>query len=193
MTHRTATITRMPVWQPFTYLGTTYDLAHLDAFDHVYVQDASADKPERRYAVRIHFGHHTFTEGRKPGDDLAMVYPAPSKDLRTFDVIRWELSRQLPAIIRSLMTRPVSHTGHENFFTVEVTTLGAEAVEYEVYFDVELDSSRRLQLVVSSAFPRDPSRISQRPHRRPMRFAVILHNIQLGRPIRTPPRSGRKH
>lgn len=192
MAHALATMKGMAVWQPFTSQGITYDLAHLDPFDHVYVQAAVADKSERQFRVRIQFGHHCFTEGRKPGDDPSLVYSAPAKDLRTFDVTRWQLSHLLPGIVRELMTRPISHTGHDNFFTIEVATVGGGAVEYEVYFHVELDFGRHLHLVVTSAFPRDPSRVQHRADRRPMRLALILHNVQVGKPIKAPPRAGRR-
>lgn len=192
MTRAPATLRGMAVWQPFTHQGITYDLTHLDPFDHVYVQAAAGDKPERRFRVRVHFGHHCFTEGRKPGDDPALVYPAPARDLRTFDTTRWQLSHQLPDLVRGLMTRSISHTGHDNFFTIEVTTVDGATVEYEVYFHVELDASRHLHLVVTSAFPRDLSRVHHRAERRPMRLALILHNVQVGKPIKAPPRTGRR-
>lgn len=182
-----------PAWPPFTYQGTVYDLGHLDPRDHVYVQAATDDKPERRFRVRIHFGHHTFTEGINPGDDPALIYPAPAKDLRTFDKARWQLSFLLPGIMQGLMTRPISHTGHDNFFTIDTTAVNGTTVEYEVYFRLELGAGRHLHLVVTSAFPRDPSRAQHRAARRPIRFAVILHNVLTGRPIKTPPRTGRKH
>lgn len=91
------------------------------------------------------------------------------------------------------MTRPVSHTGHQNFFTIDLTDLQGQPLEYEVYFEVSLDSSRQLQLVVTSAFPRDPSRLASRADRRPMRFALILNNTVQGKAIKPPPRAGRRH
>lgn len=181
------------MWQAFFYQGAYYDLSHLDSFDHVFVQAATADKPERHYKVRIHFGHHCFTESIKPGDDPAQRYPFPRHDQRTFNFVRWDLSRQLPMIVTTLMERQVFHTGHLNFFTVELTTHSGNNIEYEVYFDVDRDSGKGLKLVVTSAFPRDPARIQNRPARRPIRLALILHNVQVGKPIKLPPRTGRRH
>lgn len=183
----------MATWQAFFYQGTIYDLSHLDSFDHVFVQAATAEKPERQYKVRIHFGHHCFTESPKPGDDPALLYPHPRHDQRTFDVVRWELSQQLPVIITTLMERQVFHTGHLNFFTIELTTHSGNAVEYEVYFEIDRDAGKGLKLVVTSAFPRDPARVQNRPARRPMKLALILHNVQVGKPIKLPPRTGRRH
>lgn len=180
-------MTRPPA---FHYLGVAYDLTHLNPFDHAFIQDAQGDKPERRYDVQVIFGHHCFTEAVKPGDNPALFY-AERREQRTFNVIRWELSRYLPTIIRGLMRRQVTHTHHGNFFVVELLSHAGDTVEYEVYFEVGQPSGK-LSLIVTSAFPRDPARIHTRAKRRPIAFGVILYNTLTGRPIRAPGNTGRR-
>lgn len=180
----------MPDWPPFRLQSRTYDLSHLKAFDCVYTQAASADKPERTYQVRVEFGHHCFTRGLRDSDPDEAIYPEPRRDLRAFDPDRWVLSHQLPGVIRDLMTREVRHTHHGNFLTIDLTDLDGTPVEYEIYFNVS-KTGRKLYLVVSSAFPRDPARLASRPDRRTMKLALILHNVQVGKHIRPPDRRGR--
>lgn len=175
----------MPTWKPFRYRGTLYDLSHLEPFLHTYIQPAQEGKPARFYRVWIRFGHHCFTRDPTERDDPGQIYPSQS-DRRCFDVKRWVLSKHLPEIVRSLMGRKIFHTGHGNFFTIEVMAESGEHLEYEVYFEVNRDrGDRQLYLVVTSAFPRDPARLASRPHPRSIGLQVILFNTQTGKPIRT--------
>lgn len=181
----------MPAWPPFKWQSLTYDLSHLNGFDCVFIQAATADKAERAYPVRVEFSHHCFTRGLWDEDPDELIYPGPRRDPRAFDPERWVLSRQLPELIRGLMTREVRHTNHGNFLTIELTDLNGGTVEYEVYFNVT-KSGKQLYLVVSSAFPRDPTRLAARAQRRTMKLALILHNVQVGKPIRSPEQRGRR-
>lgn len=182
----------MPGWPPFELHSLIYDLSHLNVLDCVFTQPATTDKPERRYRVKVEFGHHCFTRGLRDEDPDELIYPEPRQDLRAFDPERWALSHQLPELIRDLMTREVRHTNHGNFLTIELTDLNGEPVEYEVYFNVT-KTGKQLYLVVSSAFPRDPARLGARAQRRTMKLALILHNVQVGKPIRPPENRSRRH
>jgi hypothetical protein len=172
----------MANWTPYIYRQQTFDLSHLDAFEHEFVQPDEQGKSERTYRVWVRFSHHCFTEGTKPSDDPSLRYG----DGRTFDVRRWELSKHLPDVIRSLMQRTVSHTGHNNYLTIEILDAHGTRVEYEVYFDVlRASTDKRIHLVVTSAFPRDMARLANRPKFNKIRFATILFNVQNNKPIRT--------
>jgi hypothetical protein len=171
--------------KPFVYLGTAHDLSHLEAFQHIFVEAALGNKPEQRYPVLIHFGHHCFTRSRDPHDDPSLAYPSSQNDPRSFDLLRWELSKHLPGVVRDLISRKIYHTGHGNFLTIELTADSGIHYEYEVYFDIRwVREEKRHHLTVSSAFPRDPARIASRPKPRSMRFALILFNTKHGKPVR---------
>jgi hypothetical protein len=175
----------MTSWKAFSHGTDTFDLSHLDAFDHTFIQPAQEDKPDRSYRVWVRFGHHCFTSGKAPTDDPSLEYPLPLHDRRTFDRTRWELSKLLPGVVRDLMNRKVSHTGHGNFYTLEIVDTNGNRIEYEVYFELSRAAGdKRLHLVVTSAFPRDPARATSRPTAKPIRFSVILHNVQMNKPIR---------
>jgi hypothetical protein len=171
-------------WLAFTHDGHVYDLSHLDSSDYVFTQGATGHQPVRQYRVWISFSHHCFTENAKSGDDPAAFYTF-NKDNRSFDIRRYELSKHLPSIIRTLMDRTVSHTGHNNFLTIEVLGEAGSVIEYDVFFEVKRAAGdKRLHLIVQSAFPRDVARGSSRPRFDKVRFATILYNVQQNKPIK---------
>lgn len=98
-------------WRAFRYGEDTFDLCHLHPNTITYVQEAKGDKPERNYTVDVIFSHHCFTREWKSDQtpDPAMVYPdaREKRFLRVFDIYRWQLSHQLPAILVGLMQREV--------------------------------------------------------------------------------------
>ena len=172
------------IWKSFQYHGQTFDLAHLNQFDHVYVQPAQDNKPSRAYRVTVRFGHHCFTEHVQPSDEAALLFVV-GKEARTFDQKRYGLSQSLPEIMKTLMDRNISHTDHNSFFTIELMNEAGQTFDYEVYFEVSRDqTTKRLYLTVLSAYARDPARITDRPKARKIRLSVILRNIQENKPIR---------
>jgi hypothetical protein len=48
----------MIVWKSLSYDGHNFDLSHLNAFEHTFVQLAEKGKPERQYRTWIRFSHH---------------------------------------------------------------------------------------------------------------------------------------
>ncbi len=176
-------------WNTFNYQGKAYDLTHVHPFEWVYVLPAKGDKPERHYPFYVEFSMHTFTRGIKPGEavDPALVYQ-DSREKRIFDFGRYELSKQLSAIVQSLGDRKCHHTHHGNFFTVELTGDDQQIRSYEVYFTVSRAGRGRkgLNLYVQSAYLRDSGHGSK-PTRKPsIRFHVIAHNTLHKKPIKAP-------
>jgi hypothetical protein len=167
-------------WQVFCHGNDTFNLSHLEQFDHVFEVAAGVS-----YSITIRFSHHCFTEHTKPTDDPALLLTVGS-DQRTFDFERWRLSHYLPEIIKTLEQRYISHTNHQSFFTVELIEDAGQMQDYEVYFDVTKDSkTKRLYLTVKSAYTRDTNRKNERPKSRKIRLLVILRNIQHNKPIRS--------
>jgi hypothetical protein len=155
----------------------------LDDCVHEYEVPGKGDKPALRYTVDISFSSHCFTRGL-PGDgafDRTWLY-GDRHGLRLFDVRRYQLSRSLPGIISGLLNRKCMHTGHGNFFTVELLDEGGMRVDYDIFFTASRSSQRgRLNLFVQSAFVRDKNKL---PSGKPIRFAIILFNVLNGKPIR---------
>ena len=168
------------------YSNITYDLTHLNTFLHEFEQQALKDKPAQKYLVAIRFSHHCFTEGKKPNDDPLLEFADASskRDHRTFNVVRWELSKRLPEIVMGLMERHIAHTNHNSFFTIEVVLDNGVSIDYEVYFEV-VRVKGKLSLTVTTAFGRDLIRLIGRSQGSKIRLSTILYNVSTNKPIRS--------
>jgi len=176
------TITNTP-WTPFTHAGEVYDLTHLHPHELTYEQPAQGDKPSVIYVVDVTFSLHCFTRGLpKEGEyDPALLY-RNSFETRLFDRTRYEYSKRLPEIIRTLAQRKCMHTGHGNFFTIELVTEDGKAVDYDIFFTATKSSRKgRVTLFIQSAFVREKAKL---PAGRPIRFLIILHNTLNNKPIK---------
>jgi hypothetical protein len=176
-------------WAPFHYGEATYDLGHLHPSERIFRQAATKDKPARDYVVQVIYGLHCFTRKPKDGEpapDLALWY-ADTREKRVFDFGRYELSKQLPGVVEQLLGRKCYHSGKGNFFVVELFTVGGQKAEYEIYFDASRASTKKgVNLYVQSAYIRDQQHAGNRPKKKPIRFEIILFNVQNGRPNRIP-------
>ncbi|MDP5210981.1 hypothetical protein [Microbulbifer sp. 2205BS26-8] len=131
---------------------------------------------------------HCFTHGPRKGWVLSDYDPAlhyrDSRETRIFCFRRHELSLRLPDIARSLGTQPCYHTGHGNYFLIELVGKDGKKLEYEVYFQVNCMQKGLLKLFIRSAFVRDEDRRQAQPKKRKISFFVIAHNTQIGKLIK---------
>ena len=177
-------------WKPFEYQGKIFDLTHVHPFEWEYTEPATDSRPERTYRMIVQFSMHTFTHGIEHGDDATaeMIYrdEENTTEERAFDFLRYELSRQLPTIIRGLGKRACYHTNHGNFFTIEATAPSGIAGEYEVYFQLSRAKGKGgwMHLYIQSAYVRDKTHGTTQPQRRKIRFQVIAHNVLQGKAIK---------
>jgi hypothetical protein len=137
-------------WRPARIGDRTYDLCHLHPFSFDFVVAAKDGKPEQRYGIDVIFSLHCFSRGIAEGAAyLADLAYADSREVRLFDEQRYTQSLRLPEVIRSIGDRRCFHTGHDNFFTVELIDAQGERVEYTVYFKLSRAPSKgRLNLYV---------------------------------------------
>ncbi len=176
-------------WRPFFYKDKTYDLSHLHPFEMTLLQSASNDKPAREYQFVVSFGLHSFT--RKVIDseknDPALHYK-DSRETRVFCFHRYEHSKYLPTIIKTVEKRKCYHTGHSNYFIIELITQEKNIVEYEVYFAVSKSGQQKgkLNLFIQSAYTRDEIHKRGQPKKKPIRFQIIAFNTLIGKPIKAP-------
>ena len=179
----------MIAWQPFNYEGTSYSLAHLHPRRMEFEQPATSIAQARKFQVRVIFSLHCFTRKLKDGESVpakAMLY-SDSRETRIFDFSRYELSKQLPAIVEQLQGRKCFHSGKGNYFVIELVSDAGEQNEYEVYFGASCSSERGvINLFVQSAYIRDKAHTGNRPRKKPIKFDIILFNVLNGRPIRVP-------
>ena len=179
----------MIAWAPFTYDSVVYDLSHLHPRTTTVTQSAVAGKPERIFNLLVFYSLHCFTRGIALNEvpDPALCY-SDRRETRVFDFRRYELSKRLPLISSELAKRKCYHSGKGNFFVVELVDESGTREEYEVFFLASRSTTRgSLNLFVQSAYIRDQDHLSARPApRKPIRFEILLYNVQTGKPIKEP-------
>jgi len=183
-------------WRDFTCDGTRYELGHVHPRTCEYTQPAKGENPARAYTVEVTFSHHCFTRGLKQDQvpDPAMVYTDARGDERIFDFDRYTLSTNLPAIVARLDQCKCYHTGHGNYFSIQLVDASGATVEYDVFFTVSRSSQKGvLNVFVQSAYVRDAEHMnrprpnaSRRPNLKPIGFHVILFNTLMGKAIKMP-------
>jgi len=137
----------MAYFKSKTIRGQVYDLDHLDPFDfEIEVEGAVI-------VVHVEFSCHCFTEGLGPQHTPDLRY-THGKETRAFDVQRFELSKKLPDILRTLGNRSVYRTQQESFFVLRQEDIEGLKVPYLVFFSAFKATDKRVhvRLLVRSAY-----------------------------------------
>jgi len=175
-------------WETFRRENETYDLSHLHPREIIFEVAAKGDKPALHFTVDVTYSKHCFSSklpqngNYDPGLFYRSRFDPYNRDPRLFNLRRHLLSKQLPGVIATLVRRKCMHTGHGNFFTVELTEEDGQSVDYDIFFTVSRSSTKgRLNLYVQSAFVREREKL---PAGKRIRFEIILYNILAGKKIR---------
>lgn len=172
------------LWRDFNYEGIEYDLSHLHPFDLSFTAPASGKRPERTYDLQVTFSMHAFTHGMKDDEDTQGLLYRDARETRVFDFKRYDLSKQLPDIVKKLGERRCFHTHHGSFFTIELVGEDGQKEEYEIYFKVSRASQKgRLNVYIQSAYVRDDKHHTSQPKKRKIGFQVIAYNVMHGKRI----------
>lgn len=176
---KSTTLNKSVQWKPFVHSGTTYDLSHLHPFVQSYLQPANGRNPPRGYRVNVLYSLHCFTRSGAGETIDSSVQYSDDRETRVFDFRRYNLSLQLPEVMKNLIAAKCYEADRGNFFTVHLADDNGNSIDYEVYFTVSKSSTAGiLNLFVQSAYPRDAAYRSNRPNKRPkpIGFAIILYN-----------------
>ena len=162
------------------FRGVVYRFAHLANFEFSLALDAQASVS---IALQVQFSAHCFSERF----DAALHQPehrySYAGELRAFDLERYQLSLQLPDLIRSLGQRKVNFTRENNYLLVEHVDMQNVRQQYVVFFDLKrAKAGRALQLFVQTAYvktalPRSLDTI---------RFRILAAAIWEGRSVHSP-------
>ena len=168
-------------WKPFILNGQVYDLSHLDAHWIEYQDNREGWEPNS-YKFKVTYGLHCFTK-----EDLDLsetesplwIYKAP-REARHFNLARYNLSKQLPTIVRSLGETKtlVFFAGYGNFATVKVIDCEGVKTDYFVVFRV-FRENRAFRLHVESAYPRERGKVKK------VSFFAIAFNLLKNKPLGT--------
>ncbi len=171
-------------WKPFELGGQVFYLGHLDGFAYDLIVPAKDGKPAQSYRLNVTFSIHCFTRGAKQGEDIAaeLAY-SDSRETRIFDPERYEQSKRLPEIVKTLGERKCHHDKHGNYYVFEVEDEEGVKRYYSVFFTVSKAGKKAgLNLYVTTAHmrPQPPYTKSVKP----VRFSVIVHNIWTGKGLK---------
>jgi len=167
---------------PVRHAGTVYDLSHLDPSVVEYIQAGTETVAAKVYKVNVIYTQHCFTRDipRSGAYDKTLEH-MDGKEIRLFDVDRWELSKRLPEIVHALAERTCQHAKENNFVTIEAVTGGGEVVEYDVFF-VASKAMRPgfINLVIQSAYLKEQKQTGKR-----VSFLKILFSALNGKRLRS--------
>jgi hypothetical protein len=137
----------VPYWKPLIIDGQRYDLSHLKPFE--FAVTPKGWNETTRMSVRFH--DHCFTEKYDPNHHMSkLISSQQSKhEERAFDQLRYQMSFQLPELIRGLENKRISSTRNGNLVRVEL----ADGQEYGVFFTLKKEAHNRCILYVVSAYP----------------------------------------
>ncbi|SHO57874.1 heat-shock protein [Vibrio quintilis] len=165
-------------WKPFHLDEKEYVFNHLDAVKHTF------NHPERQesYTLFFTFSHHTFTRSPTVSDAKVRAceyYQYPS-DLRIFDITRYELSKQLPEIIKNLPEQFLFHGGYGRYCSVKIQDRSGEEVNYQIVYRVWKERGK-MRFHIESAYPIEPmSKVKK------VNFWSICHNLLRGKKLPEP-------
>jgi hypothetical protein len=164
----------------FVHTGTVYDLSHLDPSVVEYIQAGTETVAAKVYKVNVIYTQHCFTRDipRSGVYDKALEH-RDGKEVRLFDVDRWELSKRLPEIVCALAERTCQHAKENNFVTVESVTDDGSVVEYDVFF-VASKAARAgfINLFIQSAYLKEQKQTGKR-----VGFLKILFSALSGKKL----------
>jgi hypothetical protein len=152
-----STIKEIASWRSFELRNTVYDLSHLKAEWIEYLDDRDEEKPIT-YKFLVTYGLHCFTknlESLSTEESAALMY-CSARESRAFNFERYELSKQLPTIIRSLGQKSclVCHAGYGNYAVVKIITAAGLEVDYFIVFSA-FREQKKLRLHITSAYPKE--------------------------------------
>ncbi len=154
--------------------NTVYGLSHLDPFKLGIQFDGKA------YTALVRFSCHCFTEGfNADRHDRQAIYKHEGEE-RAFSVDRYELSRSLPDMIRSLGSgdMTVYHTKRRSFFFVR--NASPSAPFYMIFFRAYKAKEKSIDVIVEvvSAYPKSSMVRSASP----VKFPRVIDSTARGRP-----------
>lgn len=120
----------MPYFKPKTIRGVVYDTAHLDPLQFKVVQK------HKIFEVKVIFSCHCFTEELDTVVHTPDYHYVHEAERRAFSVVRYKLSKQLPALISSLGAGTVYHSNIGNYFLLRQNAVAAHSGIYVVFFNV---------------------------------------------------------
>lgn len=156
-------------WPPFTHNGTELSLEHLDAHRVTF----AGQKHSFQFVVT--YGLHCFAKDDADNAELdAELAYSDGRETRPFSFERYELSKRLPEIVRSLSDKDIQEIGggRDKYRVIEIENAATgEVLEYKVGFCC-FKENRLLRLHVITAFIERREDLKQGQHKRTSIFQI---------------------
>jgi len=130
----------MTYFRSKTIRGTTYELAHLDPFTFELLSNGQI------FYVNTIFSHHCFTEKLQVHHRLDVHY-THKLECRAFANDRYDLSKLLPGLIKTLGNKSVYHSSSRNFFVLRQNVLPTYPGPYLVFFQVTKARAKDIDVI----------------------------------------------
>lgn len=150
-----------------------YDLSHLNAEKITYRFGHDV-----QYDVYVTYSHHCFAK-TDPGynDQPHLLFNHPT-DPRQFHLVRYELSKCLPRLIRDLPAQFTFFGGGDNYCAAKLTNSDGSEDYYLTVFAM-FKSIKKIRLHVSSAYIKNNLGKTNK-----IGFEKIVRNVQAGKRLR---------
>ena len=175
-------------WPPHSIEGITYELSHLHPFRYPLLLPERPNQPAREVEIRVAFSAHTFTAGCSISEVPDHHYSTGPRDLRKFCPTRYQLSKKLPDVARSLENRKCFFTDRNNYFVIELPEALPAGFEYWVFFDVRgVPDPDAVLLFIQSAYAGDASKTPRGRKAEKVGFRVLVGKALDGCRAKRPP------
>jgi hypothetical protein len=145
--------------------------------DHLAPFSFTFDTPIRQGVhCFVQFSTHCFSDRYDPGRHPENIVVVDERgQMRCFDRDRYELSKGLEALIRSLPGSKIYQTPESNFAIITAQ----DGREYRVFFNVRRDAKKKVRLYVESAYPPDAERLQVVPatNFQKVRFVALIDKV----------------
>ncbi len=170
-------------WDAFHLHGAEIEFQHLDPFVF------SCDVPDgdiKTLLVNTRFSNHCFTEAFDEARHEPDLVMADHKNRRAFSRIRYDLSKNLPEIVRRLPDLKVHQTPEKRNYMYFSAVAELPDQEYRLFFHLkraDKSAKQHLELFVESAYPAMGGALKRK---RPgtIRFALLALKTYRGEPVR---------
>lgn len=172
----------MSYFPPCTIDGRTIDLVHLEPFAVAFAIKSLG----RSLTIDVKFSNHCYTTAFDPAVHHRSHIVMDGRRERAFDPERFDLSRRLPGMIRSLPDGPVWLTASDRNYVYVARLAADDGRSYPMFFHLKRlrdVAPRNLSMMVESAYPVTDVRAVLAGATK-ISFPVLCAKVFKGEPIR---------
>lgn len=170
----------MSYWKPLVVDGNAIDLSHLEPFEFSLIPKGFTEQA----VIRVRFNDHCFTEDFDAAKHVCALPEThvARHETRGFSGVRYELSKALPAYVRSFDGQRIAQTRTGTLVRI---TMG-DGSRYGIFFTLRKAGARCCDVFVVSAYPldREPHTVVSTGE---MKFNVAVAMVLSGKKPKFPP------